>query len=100
VTGYHISASVFLDGPAWSYPPNQDYSSFFTVASDNSWLGETAPFSQSSKGPLQAGVWVPFDGTFSTGPTLTSISLGFMLADAPATWYGTMYIDDVVLTAF
>jgi hypothetical protein len=100
VTGYHITASIFLDGPAWSYPSSQDYSGFFTVASDNTWPSETAPFSQSSNGPLQAGVWVPFDGTFNTAPTLTSISLGFMLVDAPATWYGTMYIDDVVLTAF
>jgi hypothetical protein len=45
-------------------------------------------------------MWVHFTGTFNTAPALTSTSLGFMLAEAPPTWWGTIYIDDVVLTAF
>jgi hypothetical protein len=92
-TGFNLSAWVYLDP---TYSPSKDQSSFYAIGSD---LGGINQGVSVPSGTLRAGTWINVKGSMSPGSLPDSVSLGFDLSPSPAEWDGTIYIDDVVLSA-
>ena len=90
LSSYTLSMYVYLDGDPY---PAADKSSLYTVGTDPSMWADTGPLGTT----ITTGAWIQLKGILTGNGSSTA--LGLHLAPSPAQWNGTLYIDDVQLTA-
>jgi len=90
VDSYTLSMSVFFAGDPY---PAYDKSTLIAVGAGDTWVATGNPGTHS----LSSGTWIQLSGQL-TGSALAT-AVGLHVAPSPAQWSGTIYIDDVVLTA-
>ena len=90
VGSYTLSMSVFFAGDPY---PAYDKSTLIAVGADDTWVDTGNPGTHS----LSSGTWIQLSGQLTGSGLATAV--GLHVAPSPAEWSGTIYIDDVVLTA-